>query len=331
MPSVLSLIHSFSIEFCSHSAVNPTQDEHFHSFSFTVSCVPHSCLMTMKRPTDQAKLLFFYLLRSSAAALATTEHKALESGHIWLRLARRSDVPSIQRCNLATLPENYNSQFYISHLRQWPELALVAEHVLPGRSLSIPVTEPNIVAYVLGKVEERPIQRPLSVLPPNCSHLDPEDLYDLDKAMETPQLGEPLGHVTSLAVMRDFRRKGLAAALMDQLHVHLEECYKVKGVGLHVRKSNLAACQLYERDGYLIDQTIEKYYQDGEDAYFMRKKWEHSVPTTDHILWRFRKERPWERQDEKVRLPRMLPQRQELPPPQHVSVQDDMEIMSGAV
>ena len=287
--------------------------------------------MTMKRPTDQAKLLFFYLLRSSAAALATTEHKALESGHIWLRLARRSDVPSIQRCNLATLPENYNSQFYVSHLRQWPELALVAEHVVPGRSLSVPVTEPNIVAYVLGKVEEKPIRRPLTVLPPNCSHLDPEELYDLDKAMETPQqpLGEPLGHVTSLAVMRDFRRKGLAAALMDQLHVHLEECYKVKGVGLHVRTSNQAACQLYARDGYLIDQTIQNYYQDGEDAYFMRKEWEHSVPTTDHIMWRFRKERPWERNDEKIKLPRLLPHRQE--PPQHVSVQDDMEIMSGAV
>jgi len=44
-------------------------------------------------------------------------------------MARRSDVPSIQRCNLATLPENYNSNFYLHHLRSWPELALVMEYV----------------------------------------------------------------------------------------------------------------------------------------------------------------------------------------------------------
>ena len=37
-------------------------------------------------------------------------------GHISLRLARRSDVPSIQRCNLETLPENYSAAFYVNHM-----------------------------------------------------------------------------------------------------------------------------------------------------------------------------------------------------------------------
>ena len=112
----------------------------------------------MRRPADQAKLLFLALLRSSAA-LATRQEGATATkltaasatrtagvsqpppasadrlpstvldGHIALRVARRSDVPHIQQCNLATLPENYSATFYHNHMRQWPDLALVAEHV----------------------------------------------------------------------------------------------------------------------------------------------------------------------------------------------------------
>ncbi|KAL7452296.1 hypothetical protein ACHAWC_004027 [Mediolabrus comicus] len=71
-----------------------------------------------------------------------------KGGYICFRLARKSDVPQIQNCNLATLPENYNSNFYINHMRKWPNLALVAEHI-PG--------------YILGKVEERPIGHVTSI------------------------------------------------------------------------------------------------------------------------------------------------------------------------
>jgi ribosomal protein S18 acetylase RimI-like enzyme len=80
-----------------------------------------------------------------------------------------------------------------------------------------------------------------------------------------------LGHVTSLAVLEDYRRQGLAAALMEQLHHHLESRHGCTEVGLHVRKSNRAAARLYQRDGYQVESIIPHYYQDGEDAYFMRK------------------------------------------------------------
>ena len=53
-------------------------------------------------------------------------------GHIAFRLARRSDVAGIQACNLATLPENYNANFFVQHVRSWPELSLVAEHIPDG-------------------------------------------------------------------------------------------------------------------------------------------------------------------------------------------------------
>ena len=56
----------------------------------------------------------------------------LGGGHIAFRLARQSNVAGIQECNLATLPENYNSNFYVNLMRAWPELSLVAEHVPEG-------------------------------------------------------------------------------------------------------------------------------------------------------------------------------------------------------
>jgi ribosomal protein S18 acetylase RimI-like enzyme len=242
----------------------------------------------MKRPADQAKLLFLYLLRSSAAALATPANRAGE--HILLRVAKRADVPSIQRCNLATLPENYNSQFYVSHMRQWPDLCLVAEHVIPSQQKSLysgfpgimhPKPEAKIVGYVLGKVEQKSVGGShFPLLPDSMNGHDRDAFYE---HYENQHQTESVGHVTSLAVLQEHRRCGLAGALMKQLHCHLE-ARDVPAVGLHVRKSNVAAARLYESDGYTIENIIPHYYQDGEDAYFMRKglngenkirPWEH--------------------------------------------------------
>jgi ribosomal protein S18 acetylase RimI-like enzyme len=269
-------------------------------------------MLNMHRPADQAKLLLFALLRGTVSSLAT-EPKSVVGGmglavknapnlfapNIQLRLARRADVLSIQRCNLATLPENYNAQFYVNHLRQWPDLCLVAEDTMGMDSTGMEPDrpfggaswgakpEPNVVAYVLGKVEERP--------PPRQYY---HDGYQVNQPMEE--------------VLQPYRRKGLAAALMKQLHYHLEEAYGAGAVGLHVRKSNEAACRLYQNYGYQIDLTIPGYYQDGEDAYFMKKPLQTSQAAA------FRSEapkfpflgrkphRPWEYGPPDLRLPRAV-------------------------
>mmetsp|Transcript_4725 Transcript_4725/g.13373 ORF Transcript_4725/g.13373 Transcript_4725/m.13373 type:complete len:195 (+) Transcript_4725:319-903(+) len=83
---------------------------------------------------------------------------------------------------------------------------------------------------------------------------------------------ENLGHVTSLAILQDYRRMGLAAELMEQLHHHMRHAYQADSVGLHVRVSNRAATRLYgDSMEYDVHDVIQHYYQDGEDAYFMRK------------------------------------------------------------
>jgi ribosomal protein S18 acetylase RimI-like enzyme len=266
----------------------------------------------MIRPTVlihvRRKLIFLYLLRSSSAlASISASHKQAAGlsdatpalvGHITLRVATRTDVPAIQRCNLATLPENYSSNFYVNHLRQWPDLALVAEHVLPGSEenernnvrrnpfdsfdANQQASQNEIVGYVLGKVEETSCSDITTTVTSTSSSLfsqskvssddESDEYYYNESVRERERKTEMVGHVTSLAVLPTFRRRGLAAKLMDQLHYHMDEGQGADGVGLHVRVSNIAARRLYcEGMGYGVVDVIRGYYQDGEDAFFMRK------------------------------------------------------------
>ncbi|KAJ3092022.1 N-terminal acetyltransferase A complex catalytic subunit ard1 [Quaeritorhiza haematococci] len=94
--------------------------------------------------------------------------------------------------------------------------------------------------------------------------------YVLAKMEE--EAGEvPHGHITSLSVMRSWRRLGIAEKLMSQSQKAMVEVFNAKYVSLHVRKSNRAALQLY-RDtlGFTVDDIEKKYYADGEDAYAMK-------------------------------------------------------------
>lgn len=243
---------------------------------------------------DKAKLLLLGLLRTVSALAATeTSPRAVGALPLTIRLARTSDVPGIQRCNLATLPENYNQAFYNNHLRQWPELAIVAcveNDNEPGSIFRD--SSDTVVAYVLGKIEERTVYEPYDV------NVDPIRRFNTER----------IGHVTSLAVLEPFRRQGLANALLHQLHYHLAHCYRTQAVGLHVRQSNDGACELYKRWGYNIDEVIPRYYQDGEDAFFMKKGLEvdpsRGSPTLQRNWWRVK--RPWEGAADKFRLPRIM-------------------------
>ncbi|KAF9105944.1 N-alpha-acetyltransferase 10 [Mortierella sp. GBA35] len=95
--------------------------------------------------------------------------------------------------------------------------------------------------------------------------------YVLAKLEEDPA-AEPHGHITSLSVMRTYRRLGVAEKLMTQSQNAMRDVFNCKFVSLHVRKSNRAALQLYRDTLKFTVQDIEKkYYADGEDAYACRK------------------------------------------------------------
>lgn len=189
---------------------------------------------------------------------------------ITIRLATIADVQGMQNANLHNLPENYQLKYYMYHILSWPEASYVATTTdgpsneeedqnsytkdVKGDPSYVNKNE-KIVGYVLAKMEDDP---------------DAED--------KTPH-----GHVTSLSVMRTYRRQGIAEKLMRQALYSLTETFKAEYVSLHVRKSNRAALHLYRDTLQFEVLSIEKsYYADGEDAYSMKKvlKLDELLPST---------------------------------------------------
>lgn len=78
------------------------------------------------------------------------------------------------------------------------------------------------------------------------------------------------GHITTIGVAPEHRRRGLA----ERLLVHAEEALRnrqIYTVMLEVRVSNIAAQSLYRSFGYSVVQRIGKYYNNGEDCFLMMK------------------------------------------------------------
>jgi len=95
--------------------------------------------------------------------------------------------------------------------------------------------------------------------------------YVLAKLEEDPDAKPRHGHITSLAVLRTHRKRGIATALMRRSQIEMGEVFDAQYVSLHVRESNRAAFHLYTQTlKYEINDVEKGYYADGEDAYDMR-------------------------------------------------------------
>jgi ribosomal protein S18 acetylase RimI-like enzyme len=78
------------------------------------------------------------------------------------------------------------------------------------------------------------------------------------------------GHVTTVGVAPEHRRRSLAKRLMAQV----EEGFRrrnVRLVRLEVRSLNGAAQKLYQSLGYTITQKLPRYYSNGGDGLLMVK------------------------------------------------------------
>jgi [ribosomal protein S18]-alanine N-acetyltransferase len=79
---------------------------------------------------------------------------------------------------------------------------------------------------------------------------------------------ETVWHVMNVAVDPDRRRAGVASALLGELYARVED--EQARYTLEVRRSNHAAIDLYEREGFRAAGLRRRYYQDnGEDALVM--------------------------------------------------------------
>lgn len=79
------------------------------------------------------------------------------------------------------------------------------------------------------------------------------------------------GHITNLATHPQFRRKGVARKLMDEL-IAASKLKGVRYLTLEVRRTNTGAQDLYQKLGFVHMGVRRKYYIDNnEDALIMWK------------------------------------------------------------
>lgn len=79
--------------------------------------------------------------------------------------------------------------------------------------------------------------------------------------------------ILNVAVSPDYRRRGIAGALLESLRIRLEE-KDVCQLTLEVRVSNEPAIRLYENLGYVqVGLRRNYYFKPKEDALILRKEW----------------------------------------------------------
>jgi ribosomal-protein-alanine N-acetyltransferase len=144
------------------------------------------------------------------------------------------DLQGVMQINRVCLPENYTDFFFMDLHQRFPETFIVAED--NGSSLG----------YVMARIEVG---------------LGNFGLGGLIRK----------GHVVSIAVLPQSRRRGVASALIKATMEGMVY-YKAKQIYLEVRVTNAAGIELYKKLGLEVTRTINGYYSDGEDAYVMSKK-----------------------------------------------------------
>lgn len=151
-----------------------------------------------------------------------------------LRKFTLNDLQTVMHINRVCLPENYTDYFFIELYQKFPETFIVAEE------------NGEVVGYIMCRIE-------LGLSNFGFSGL-------LKK-----------GHIVSVAVLHQHRRKGIGKALVAQALENMR-MYNAKQCFLEVRVTNTPAIELYKKLGFEITRTIHGYYSDGEDAYVMTRK-----------------------------------------------------------
>ncbi|MBW2595769.1 MAG: ribosomal protein S18-alanine N-acetyltransferase [Deltaproteobacteria bacterium] len=76
-------------------------------------------------------------------------------------------------------------------------------------------------------------------------------------------------HLRNIAVHRDWKRCGAASELLSRM-IAISSGKGARYGTLEVRKSNVAALELYKRFGFVVEGTRPSYYSEaGEDALIM--------------------------------------------------------------
>ncbi len=164
-----------------------------------------------------------------------------------IRLCTLSEISNVMAINEATLPENYPMFFYEQILERYSDSFFLAY---------LENDPETLIGYIMWRIERGPSSFGLSYV--------------------------KKGHLVSLAVLKQFRRLGVASELLRKSMQAVEE-YSVSEFVLEVRASNTGAIRLYEQTHkFQKIRIVGNYYKDGEDAFYMSLK---RVPnnSTNHL------------------------------------------------
>ena len=142
---------------------------------------------------------------------------------IIIRQCTLDDLDGVISVNERELPEDYPYFFYKSILDNYNESFLVAcDH------------KDKIVGYIMWRVEKVPA---------------PDSLRIYNK-----------GHLVSIAVCKEYRRLGIATALLTKSMLEIKK-KRINEYVLEVRVSNYTAINLYKKFDYSTQNIKYKYYR----------------------------------------------------------------------
>lgn len=157
-----------------------------------------------------------------------------DTNPIVVRRCALEDLEGVIKVNEQELPEDYPYFFYKSILDNYPESFLVACN-----------SNKEIIGYIMWRVERTPAIISLKL--------------------------KNNGHLVSIAVLKNYRRLGIATTLLSHSMKKIKK-YKIDEYVLEVRISNFEATNLYKKFNFITHSIKEKYYRDGENAYYMTFK-----------------------------------------------------------
>ncbi|MEM0352406.1 MAG: ribosomal protein S18-alanine N-acetyltransferase [Sulfolobales archaeon] len=149
-------------------------------------------------------------------------------------ISSEEELKRVIEINMETLPEHYPYFFWYEHYELWRDIFLVA------------LVNERVVGYNMCRIEY------------GIGHVRKGIVKQ--------------GHVVSIAVLPEFRRRGIGTALMVKAMDSMKEKYGAGEVYLEVRVSNEPAIKLYEKLGFKKVKVLKRYYMDGEDAYLMARE-----------------------------------------------------------
>ena len=85
------------------------------------------------------------------------------------------------------------------------------------------------------------------------------------------KINQDLAKILMLSVSELFRKRNIGTSLFKKF---LEEISyeNIKNIQLEVRSDNKKAIKFYEKNGFKIIKQIQKFYQNGNDAFTMEKE-----------------------------------------------------------